>query len=389
MQRLLDPEIQAFIHAHAESDVAALGLKKPPHADWPYPLILDQIKSRQKAKIKMPSWLLADGIIFPPPNLIEQASSSAAAKYKSSLVKGSIFADLTAGTGADFLAFLENFSSGIAIEQDTKAKEILAHNLKIFCTKSFEIINTAAENHIGHLPHCDLVYLDPQRRNNRGKSLFRLQDCSPDVLELLPTLRKKSDVTMIKTSPVLDIGQTVRDLETVAQVHVVEWRGECREVLYILKNNPDETTIIPVIIDNDGKPLAKFSFTRRQEADSVSQFSEPLKYLFEPSPAFQKSGCYKFIGEHYGLKKLHPHTHLYTSAQPCPGFPGRAFEILGTYNAGGKNLPITTANLTVRNFPSQTEDLRKKLSLKDGGNDYIFACTLADERKALLHAVKT
>ncbi len=389
MQRLLDPGIQAFIHANADTDVAAIGLKKPPDASWPYPLVLDQIKARQKAKIKLPSWLGVEGIIFPPPHLIEQASSEATVRYKASLVKGDVFADLTAGTGADFLGFMQNFKSGIAVEQDAQTKEILAHNLKILSTKSFEITNTSAENEIANLPLCDLVYLDPQRRNNRGKGLFRLQDCSPDCLALLPALRQKAETIMIKTSPVLDIGQALRDLEIVSEVHVIEWRGECREVIYVLKENAGEAAIIPVIIDDDGNALAKFSFTRKQEAAAVSEFSMPMKYLFEPSPAFQKSGCHKFLGVHFGLKKLHLHTHLYTSENPCPGFPGRAFEIVGTYNAGGKDLPLTAANLTVRNFPAQTEDLRKKLGLRDGGPEYLFACTLADDSKALLHARKT
>lgn len=388
MQRLLDPEIQAFIRSNEDSDVAALGLKKPPNPAWPYPLVLDQIKSRQKAKSKLPSWHAATGVILPSPNLIEQASSEATARYKASLVKGDVFADLTAGAGIDFLAFLQHFNRGIAVEKDPQAKEFLSHNLKLLSTHSFEIINASAEDEIAHLPQMDLIYIDPQRRNNRGKGLFRLQDCTPDILELLPQLRKKSKTIMLKTSPVLDIGQTIRDLKIVFDVHVIEWRGECREVIYILNENSSEPVIHAVSIDDLGNTQTKISFTRKQESDSVSEFSAPQKYLYEPSPAFQKAGCYKFLGAHYGLKKLHQHTHLYTSNTPCPDFPGRSFEILGIYPANEKGLPVKQANLTVRNFPMQTETLRKKLGLKDGGNDYIFACTLNDESKILIHAHK-
>ena len=46
------------------------------------------------------------------------------------------------------------------------------------------------------------------------------------------------------------------------------------------------------------------------------------------------------------------------------------------------------ANLTIRNFPGTVEDLRKKLTLKDGGDDYLFACTLADNSKTILHTHK-
>ena len=385
---MLDPEIQAFIRANEESDVAALGLKKAPKAEWPYPLVLDQIKSRQKAKTKLPTWHAELGVIFPPPNLIEQASSEATAKYKASLAKGDVFADLTAGAGIDFLALLRYFNRGIAVEQDTQAKDILSHNLKLLSTSSFEIINANAENEIAHLPQCDLIYIDPQRRNNRGKGLFRLEDCTPNIIELLPVLREKSKTIMLKTSPVLDIGQTLRDLETVSDVHVVEWCGECREVIYILNSEPRETIVHAVTIDDAGNAQNKISFTRKQEAEAVSEFSLPLKYLYEPSPAFQKSGCYKFLGTHFGLKKLHQHTHLYTSETACPNFPGRGFKIISLHAVNEKSLPVKQANLTVRNFPAQTDALRKKLGLKDGGNEYIFACTLADETKALVYAHK-
>jgi hypothetical protein len=388
---LSDPEIRDFILAHEEFDVAALGLKKPPHADWLYPLVLDQIKARRKAKTKLPSWYANTGIIFPAPELIEQASSEATARYKASLVKGNLVIDLTAGTGADFLALLENFESGIAIEQDKTAAEILTHNLKILTRKNFEVRNADAENIAKTLPDCDVIYLDPQRRNNRGKGLFRLEDCSPDITALLPCLQRKAKTIMLKAAPVLDINRAVRDLETVSEVHVIEWRGECREVVYLLSGEAREQdiSITAVTIDDHGTPQRKLSFTRAEETNAPMLLSQPLRYLFEPSPAFQKAGCHKYLAHYYGVHKLHPHTHLYTSDTLPPDFPGRLFEIRRVYGAGDASFPLTQANLTIRNFPAQTEALRKKLQLKDGGMDYVFACTLENERKVLIHTVKT
>ncbi|MBQ7947344.1 MAG: hypothetical protein IJ277_04150 [Bacteroidaceae bacterium] len=42
------------------------------------------------------------------------------------------------------------------------------------------------------------------------------------------------------------------------------------------------------------------------------------------------------------------------------------------------------ANITVRNFPESVQQLRKRLKLSDGGDNYLFATTLADERKVLI-----
>lgn len=40
---------------------------------------------------------------------------------------------------------------------------------------------------------------------------------------------------------------------------------------------------------------------------------------------------------------------------------------------------IDRANITVRNFPMSVAELRKKLKLKDGGDVFIFATTVAGE----------
>ena len=45
---------------------------------------------------------------------------------------------------------------------------------------------------------------------------------------------------------------------------------------------------------------------------------------------------------------------------------------------------IKQANLTVRNFPTSVQELRKKLKLSEGGHLYLFATTLKDESHVLL-----
>ena len=49
---------------------------------------------------------------------------------------------------------------------------------------------------------------------------------------------------------------------------------------------------------------------------------------------------------------------------------------------------VSKANIAVRNFPTTVDDLRKKLKLKDGGDVYLFATTVADGRHILIKAGK-
>ena len=391
---VLDSDIRDFITQHQETDVATLALKTPPSPDWPYPLILDQIKARQKAAKKLPLWLTHHhDIIFPPSALIEQASSAATARYKAGLVKGTHFIDLTGGAGVDSCALSEHYGAGICVEKDQALCDLIAHNMPLLTNKPIDVICNRAEDFIKDMPQTDLVYIDPQRRTDEKKGLYRFELCSPNIKEMLTTLKARAQYGIIKASPMLDIDVGIADLEHVSHVHVVEWRSECKELLFVLdfKQNyqRDHVPVTAVIIDDNGQATHSLTFTQTQEHAAIRSLSAPLKYLYEPGPALQKSGASNMICSEFNLRKLHKNTQLYTSNMLKNGFPGRVFEILGAYNVQKKHLPVKKANLTVRNFPLSTPNLKKKLGIEDGGDDYLFACTLMDERKTLLHCRKT
>lgn len=389
-QSLLDPNIQAFIKSHENADIRDLALRKPPNLNWPYVTILDQIKARQKAKTKIPQWLEHENIIFPSNDTLEQASSTATALYKASLFQGNTFADLTGGAGIDSWALSQNFENGFIIDADEDTAARLAHNFKILTDNPLKVFHTTAETCLQSMPQIDLILIDPQRRNQNRKGLYKLEDCTPNIFDLLPILKEKTTTILLKTSPMMDINQGIEQLGCVSAIHVLEWQGECKEVLYVLTPNqePQNIPITAAKLDSNGKTLQSFTFTREGENTASPGFSEPLKYLYEPGPAFMKAGCYKSIATRYDLTKLHPHTHLYTSETPCTNFPGRSFEILGLYPVQSKTLPIPKANLAIRNFPQSIQTLKKKLKLKDGGDDMLFACTLQNEKHTLIHCRK-
>ena len=393
-QSLLNPDIQEFVHTHEKDDVAALALKTPPTADWDYKLILDQIKSRQKAQRKIPLWLTHHkNIIFPPPDLLEQASSAATARYKAGLIQGKTFVDLTGGCGVDTCAFTEHFTSGYCIEKDKSAADLLAHNLPLLSPTPVEVINTSAENFIKTMPPLDVALIDPQRRDSNQKGKYRFEDCTPNILSLLPGLLEKTQTALIKTSPMLDITQGIAALEStgaaVQEVHCPQWQGECKELLFITsQNTKTPPTITAVTLNDEGKTLSKLAFTQKEEITGKAPLSEPLTYLYEPGPAFQKSGGFNTIAQKYAVHKLAPQTHLYTSNNLINDFPGRSFEIVRQYPVKAEKIPLKQAHITVRNFPMSTPNLRKKLKIKDGGQDYLFACTLANGTKTMLHARK-
>lgn len=392
-KRLLEPDIRAFIEEHEYSDVHDLALKKAPDSDWPWALVLDQIKARQKATVKVPLWASHHrDIVFPRADIMEQASSAATARYKAKLVKGKTFADLTGGAGVDCCALTEHFESGICIDRDPEASALIAHNIKLLSPGSVEVRTEDAEAFVRDMEPVDLVIIDPQRRSEQRKGLFRLADCAPDITALVPDLKGRTGKVIIKTSPMLDIAQAINDLGPVCEVHILQWRGECREVVYVLDFgaaiNPEDVPYTAVILDDGGEILSSLTFTRAEESNGEAQTGAPEEFLYEPGPAFQKAGAFNTLALRFGLKKLHKHTHLYTGAALKADFPGRRFRIIGVLPVDRKALPFDKANLTIRNFPGDIATLRKTLKLREGGDEYLFACTLADERKVLIHGHK-
>lgn len=117
------------------------------------------------------------------------------------------------------------------------------------------------------------------------------------------------------------------------------------------------------------------------------------EYLYEPHAALIKAGGLKSLCTRYRVKKLHPNSHLYTSHELVKDFPGRIFNVEHTYKFNKKDLKnlqeLKQANITVRNFPSSVADLRKRLKLSDGGDQYIFCTTLQPSEKILIHCKKT
>ena len=389
------PAILSYIRDHTGTDVKALALKAMPEESWPRALILDQINARQKAVLKMPDWLAYRNIVLPAPDVVEQASSSATARYKAGLVSGGArFADLTAGAGVDSANFAPHFQRGICIEADGVTSRRLHNNLACFYgTKAPDVWHCRAEDAIASLPYCDLIYIDPQRRSQTGR-VTGLEDADPDVTRLLPRIFEKARRVLLKASPMLAIDAACHQLSHVAAVHIVEYAGAVRELLLDCHSGAalaEPRAIHAVVINDNGDILNRFSGTDGDDA-SAPDYSAPCAYLFEPSPAIMKSGLFATLAANYNLAKLAPATHLFTADHDDADFPGHRYKVENVLPVDRKALKragITHANIKCRNFPEAPDRLQNRLRLHNGGDNYLFACQLADGRNRLIYARKS
>jgi len=337
-------------------------------------MILDQIKSKRKAKTKLPSLYAKKAIVYPSSLSLEQCSSEETALFKAGLMKGDSLVDLTGGFGIDTYHLAQHFKEVVYVEQQKNLAEIVRHNYGALDVK-IEVINELAESYLSTIDAVDWIYLDPARRDANSNKVFRLQDCSPDVSTLQQQLLNKSENVMIKLSPLLDIKLALKELNHVAHIYVLAVKNEVKELLFHLNSNSQEETKIHCInLAQKGKQEFTFNYS---DEEVFLDHNVLDRFLYEPNAAVLKAGAFKAMVDVYGVKKLAANTHLYTSTELVPNFPGRAFRVTSELPLKRiKNaFPKMKANITVRNYPMSVNEIRKKTKIDEGGDDYIFAFT--------------
>lgn len=361
-------------------------------AEWHW--FLQQIEGRERTADKLPTFAAIEDWWYPVRLSCEQCSSELTARYKASLLsplalgegKEERFLDLTGGYGVDTYFLSEQFSHTDYVEQNEELCRIAAHNFALSQKSKVErqklsiaIHNTTAEDFLLSSPCGEagwgLIFLDPARRDSHGSKVFRIEDCTPNVVELLPTLLAHSKRLLIKLSPMLDLTQAVTSLSQVNwDIHIVAIKNEVKEVLLLSGGTGQIITI-----DLAQKDQA-FVFTREEEQHCGLDIRDGklANYLYEPNAAILKAGAYKLVAQRFGLHKLDVNTHLYTSRQFIENFPGRVWRITEKQN-------LKQANVLTRNYPLTPEQLKKKLHLRDGGTAFVIGCRVAG-KPTLLYA---
>ena len=400
-----------------------------------FDLALTTLEVRRKLRDKVPEWYALPSLVYPLRVSGEQCSSTVTARYKAAVAAGapsetasasllplppaspagpsrqvgrlsfppifpegtfaltgygrgwpqvsegapSAIADLTGGLGVDTWAFAQVFGEVLYNEmrpelaqaaeanfQELGLSNVVVRNCELVPGNLNEVLD-------GFRP--DVLFLDPARRAYDGRKVFRLEDCQPDVLQLLPELLAACPHVLLKLSPMADITLVCKQLGRVKEVHVVAADGECKELLLLLERDydgPYSTTIF-----EDGA-IMEIPGQARDEVSFVMADSDRPSFLFEPGKAMMKAGAFDVPGR-YGLEKLGKHTHLYVGAEvPAELKPfGKTFRILEVVPLNNRSVKAIgpkypKADVTARNIPLTSDQLRKKLGVADGAPIHIF-----------------
>lgn len=389
--------LSLLIEQHLHDDVQQLALHRNrfPHvSDADFRFLLQQIEGRQRTKDKLPTFASLSDWWYPARLSCEQCSSEATAQYKAQIIgalgnevwskddrEKNMLIDLTGGYGIDTYFLSEDAQEAHYVERNAELCSIARHNFALV-RPHIQVHNTTAEDFLSTLPHRlrasspkSLIYLDPARRSQSGSKVFRIEDCEPNVIDILPTLRKNATVILIKFSPMLDISGAMQVLGNDWDIHIVAVQNEVKEVLFHTgAGNIHAVNLL-------AKHTDTLTFELEEEKNATPIYATALhRYLYEPNVAIIKAGAFRLVSQRYHLHKLDSNTHLYSSDSYLPDFPGRVWQVIRPMVKDVKKLVSDFGNrysIISRNYPLSSDQIRKKYQLKEGEDYYLIGARMA------------
>ena len=375
-----------FVLTHENEDTARLLLSASRYPSIDMAAAVQHIEGLRTAREKWPGLLGCRDFVYPPRLNREQASSEATAEYKRQWAVGHV-ADLTGGMGIDSLAFATVAEHVDYVEHDNLLCSLMEHNKSALGLANVDVHHANSIDWLSALPEgrFNLLFVDPARRNSRGRKVSAFEDCEPNILAHAALLRSHCSRMLIKASPMIDIDLACRQLGDVTEVHIVAVKGECKEVLFVCGEPSGEPRIVCINLSSP----ETFSFTRSEEASAEARYCQSVdRYLYEPDATLMKGGPFKLISQRLGLEMLGHNTHLYTANRRINNFPGRTFEVLRELKLNHKEASAVIhdrkAHVVTRNFPIEAAALQRQLGLREGGDLFVIATCIGSRKSGFL-----
>ena len=363
-------EVRQAIEENIERDPLRVALdSRIPHARE----VATQVKYLQRARQKLKRMYEARCIL--PQRAFEQASSEQTAAAKR--LSGGRLLDLTCGLGIDSTAMAERFESVVAIERDEVLAEVVRENLRRQGIDNVEVVTVSAEEYVAACKEqFDWIYVDPDRRTDQGRRVVRLEDCSPNVVELWPALKRISSRVAIKNSPLFDVEEAFR-LFGHCGVEVLSLAGECKEVMIYADGREPALAAEAV-----GKGRVEFKRSEIVNWPMPEEFAAAeYSHLIIPDVALQKARLVRhalhdvadvWSENSFGFARTEPRDVL-----------GRVEEVARIepfdMKALKRELKGVGTDITMRDFPHPLDEVRRRTGMRSG-NEVRLALTKVEGR---------
>lgn len=387
MERMDLEEMWGYVAANAGADTLKLMLKSEPDLPFDKRFAVMQIECRKKAKNKIPELLANERFLFPKAISAEQCTHQQVAKFHASLFQPTdSVLDMTMGLGVDSYYISQRVASLKAIELDEEIAAAGAHNY------AFTVVNADSVAWLTQTDErFDAVFIDPARRGDGGARLYGLADCAPDVLSILPAIKTHAKRLYIKASPMIDVTQSMRDLAPhLTDVWAVSVKNECKELFFEVDFGVECADVQLHALNFEAGGTQEFAVDSAALAVEGSYGSPSAgQYLYEPNASVMKIGAFAALTRQFPIQQIAKNSHLYYSDDFVEDFPGRKFTIDSIIPFSGKEAKAVgkqhkQLNIATRNFRLSPDELKKRLKVRDGGDCYLFATTLANAEQVLL-----
>ncbi len=336
-----------------------------------------QASLRPQANEKTPVLIKGGG--FVTRRSIEQCSSEQLALYKSNIFSGDSVLILAAGLGIDDWAFSFSFNQVTSIDSDTELNAISRYNFNVLGRKNIERIDGNAEEFLeNNKDKFDLIYIDPDRRNEKGRQIL-LSEHQPNVVELLPKLFEVCPKVLIKCSPLYDFEMAISELPCTSEIYSVSKYGEMKELLILAERDKTDNNV-SIVCSDVSKDNKIISYKTQNKREFNLKIAEEIgTFIYEAGSCLVKMRMNHGFAIELNLLALDNSIAFYTSNDLNNQFIGRCFKVIKSMNYNVKECikyfkdnNISKANVKARGLRFNTEELKRKLKLKDGGTDYIF-----------------
>jgi SAM-dependent methyltransferase len=331
--------------------------RRIPHAS----IVATQVKNLQKCRTKLPSYFAVQAIV--PTLAYEQSSSEECAHRKQ--LSGESVLDLTCGLGVDAFALSKRFRKVVTIERNEMVAKVARENFRRLGAENIEVVCSSAEDYLANCTdHFDWCFSDPDRRGAKGEKLVRLEDCSPDVVALMPTLQRVADRICIKCSPLFDVDEAFRLFGDCA-VETISLGGEAKEVNIYIDGSAPRLSAVAIGI---GKMSC--SVEERNSAKWSAQPSDlsAYRYITLPDVALQHARMVAVAFE--GKCDMWSNNGVALSVEKPSGVLGRTFEIEAIYeidSAFKKMMRGCKVELYRRDFPMANAEICRRYRCSEGG----------------------
>lgn len=385
-----------FISDNLDKDVNTLRLKYSSIEDCGFDIrfAITQIECRQKASKKISEILCNKSFVFPSKILSEQCTDERIAQFHKTLFTDCRnVLDMTAGLCVDSYYISNSSCKVTALEIQPDVASIGNYNMNEL-RANVEVKNCDSSEYIKNNDvFYDAIFIDPARRGVENNRLYAIEACTPNVIEIIPEIKNKCNYIIVKASPMIDITETLRKIDSISDIWIVGVKNECKEVLIKVDFiNDDIVTIIHtinMISDNDCQELT-YIYDKNNPSHQQQMFPTCGNYLYEPNCCIMKAGAYNELFKRYStISKLNINTHLFLSEDIYTDFPGRKFIIQEIIPFKDKQLKSVSRkypkiNVGVRNFIMTAEQLKARLKVKDGGAFYLFGVKIIDDSYQLI-----